>query len=115
MNNQKALWLRAEGDYAILSIEVRKGVWVELIRETIDSPFSHIIEPLGIQRILLDQGKNDERSVATGDAQNDEAGNKKGLRDAANNLISVYENSKWIAPDEVNEAILELSKYILKK
>jgi hypothetical protein len=63
---------------------------------------------------MLNQGKNDERSVATGDAQNDEAGNKKSLIEAANNLINVYENSKWIAPDEVNEAILELSKYILK-
>jgi len=43
-----ALHLRAEGDYAILEIETEKG-WVELIRERLDSPFSHIIEPLGIE------------------------------------------------------------------
>lgn len=43
-----ALHLRAEGDYAILEIETEKG-WVELIRERLDSPFSHIIEPAGIE------------------------------------------------------------------
>lgn len=49
MENKNALWLVAEGDYAVLKIEVEKGKWVELIRERLDSPFSHIIEPLGIQ------------------------------------------------------------------
>lgn len=44
-----ALHLLAEGEYAVLKIEVN-GKWVELIRERLDSPFSHIIEPLGIQR-----------------------------------------------------------------
>jgi hypothetical protein len=43
-----ALWMRSEGDYVILSIETEKG-WVELIRERLDSPFSHIIEPAGIE------------------------------------------------------------------
>ncbi len=43
-----ALHLRAEGDYAILEIETDNG-WVELIREILDSPFSHIIEPAGIE------------------------------------------------------------------
>lgn len=46
-----ALHLRAEGDYAILSIEVN-GTWIELIRERLDSPFSHIIEPAGIQTAI---------------------------------------------------------------
>jgi hypothetical protein len=44
-----ALFLRAEGDYAILEIEVN-GKWIQLIKERLDSPFSHIIEPSGIQR-----------------------------------------------------------------
>lgn len=43
--------LVAEGDYAVLKIETEKG-WVELIRERLDSPFSHIIEPLGIERAI---------------------------------------------------------------
>ena len=42
-----ALMLRAEGEYAILEIEFN-GKWAELIRERLDSPFSHIIEPTGI-------------------------------------------------------------------
>lgn len=47
MAEYKALMLRAEGEYAILEIEV-DGKWIELIRERLDSPFSHIIEPQGI-------------------------------------------------------------------
>lgn len=48
-----ALHLRAEGDYAILEIETEKG-WVELIRERLDSPFSHIVESLGIESRIKD-------------------------------------------------------------
>jgi hypothetical protein len=48
MTNQNALWLVAEGDYVLLKIEVNKE-WVTLIKEPKDSPFSHIIEPSGIQ------------------------------------------------------------------
>lgn len=44
--------LRAEGEYAILEMEVEKGKWVELIRERLDTPFSHIIEPAGIQSAI---------------------------------------------------------------
>lgn len=36
---------------AVVLIEVH-GVWVELIREVVDGPFSHIIEPGGIQRAI---------------------------------------------------------------
>lgn len=43
-----ALWLLALGDYAILRIEIN-GEWIELMREPLDSPFSHIIEPAGIE------------------------------------------------------------------
>lgn len=56
----KALFLRAEGDYAILEIEAEKGKWVELIRERLDSPFSHIIEPAGIESAIQ---KNQEVSI----------------------------------------------------
>lgn len=49
---KNALHLRAEGEYAILEIEVEKGKWVQLIKERLDSPFSHIIDPLGIQRAI---------------------------------------------------------------
>lgn len=48
----KALFLRAEGEYVILAIESEKGKWVELIKERLDSPFSHIIEALGIQAAI---------------------------------------------------------------
>lgn len=51
MSNYNALMLRSEGEYAILEIEVN-GEWKELIRERLDSPFSHIIEPLGIESII---------------------------------------------------------------
>lgn len=43
-----ALHLRAEGEHVILEIEVN-GKWVQLIKERMDSAFSHIIEPAGIQ------------------------------------------------------------------
>lgn len=46
-----AIMLRREGDYAIVEVE-KDAVWVEVIREFIDSPFSHIIEPLGIETAM---------------------------------------------------------------
>lgn len=52
MENKNALWLVAEGDYAVLKMEGEEGKWVELIRECLDSPFSHIIEPAGIQNAI---------------------------------------------------------------
>lgn len=50
--NYKALWLVAEDEHAVLKMEVEKGVWVTLIRERLDSPFSHIIEPGGIAVVV---------------------------------------------------------------
>lgn len=51
-NNQfHPLHLRAEGEYVILSINVNDK-WVDLIKERLDSAFSHIIEPLGIETAL---------------------------------------------------------------
>lgn len=46
-----ALHLRAEGDCVVLEIE-SNGKWVQLIKEKLDSPFSHIIEPAGIQNAI---------------------------------------------------------------
>lgn len=47
-----AIMLKSEGDYAIVEIEVN-GKWIELIRERSDSPFSHIIEPAGIELAIV--------------------------------------------------------------
>jgi hypothetical protein len=49
MNN--AIHLYRDGDHAVVAIEVDRQ-WVILIKEYIDSPFSHIIEPSGIQRCV---------------------------------------------------------------
>jgi len=51
-----AIQLHRVGDYAIVSVEARPGVWVEVIRELLDGSFSHIVEPLGIEEIFLKQG-----------------------------------------------------------
>lgn len=42
------LHLYAEGPFVKLRIQC-KGVWIELITERLDSPFSHFIEPAGIE------------------------------------------------------------------
>lgn len=47
-----ALMLVAEGDYVLLKMEVVKGEWITLIKERLDSPFSHIIEPNGISQAI---------------------------------------------------------------
>jgi len=44
-----AIHLFAKEGHAVVSIEVNDK-WIELMKEPLDSPFSHIIEPLGIQR-----------------------------------------------------------------
>lgn len=54
MEKKNAVWLVAEGDYAIVKIEV-DGKWIEIIRERLDSPFSHIVEPSGIQNAIEKQ------------------------------------------------------------
>lgn len=46
----KGIWLRRVGDYAVVSAEDIYGRDVELIRERIDSPFSHNISEHGINR-----------------------------------------------------------------
>ena len=49
---EQAIWLRRKGDHVVVLIE-HNGKWVELIREYLDSKFSHIIEPAGIARAIL--------------------------------------------------------------
>lgn len=44
-----ALWLVAEDGKAVVKAERKKGDWVTLIEESIDGPFSHIIETGGIE------------------------------------------------------------------
>lgn len=39
--------LRREGNYAIVEVEIDHK-WIEVIRESIDSNFSHCVHPLGI-------------------------------------------------------------------
>ena len=41
------IWLRREGNYAVVLVE-HEGEFVEVIREHIEGPFSHIVEPTGI-------------------------------------------------------------------
>lgn len=49
---ERAIWLRREGDFAVVLVEKTKGVWVEVIRERYDGAFSHIVEPSGIETAL---------------------------------------------------------------
>jgi hypothetical protein len=49
-----AIHLYRDGDYVVVSVEVEKH-WVPVIREFIGSPFSHIVEPSGIQRCAYEQ------------------------------------------------------------
>ncbi len=42
------VWLRREGDQAVLLVEV-EGEWLIACREALDGgPFSHVVEPAGI-------------------------------------------------------------------
>jgi hypothetical protein len=51
-----ALWLVAEGEHVLLKIE-ENGKWVTLVKERLDSPFSHIVEPLGIRNAIEKSGE----------------------------------------------------------
>ena len=46
----QGVWLRREVEHAVVLVE-RDGRWIEIIREHIDGPFSHIVEPAGIRRL----------------------------------------------------------------
>lgn len=49
--SERAIWLRREGNRVIVSVEDRE-MWVDVISEVLDSPFSHIVEPAGIERCI---------------------------------------------------------------
>ena len=55
--HMNAIHLYRDGDYVVVSVEVEKH-WVPVIREFIGSPFSHIVEPSGIQRCAYEQKDN---------------------------------------------------------
>jgi hypothetical protein len=61
MVGHRALWLVAEDGKALLKTERTKGDWVTLISESIDGPFSHIIEPNGIANALTHPATTEER------------------------------------------------------
>jgi len=48
------IWLRRVGNYAIVEVEF-DGEWVEVIREALDSNFSHCVHPIGIQGRMLEK------------------------------------------------------------
>lgn len=45
------LMLRAQGNDAIVELEIN-GVWYEIVACDMRGSFSHIVEPLGIQRCM---------------------------------------------------------------
>ncbi len=52
----QGIWLRREGDYAVVLVEYPDGRQFEAIREYIDGPFSHFIHDWGLGT-LPDRGK----------------------------------------------------------
>ena len=57
------IWLRREGDYAVVLIE-RNGEWIEIIREHFDGSFSHICEPNGVR--AKEEGAHAVKPVSIG-------------------------------------------------
>ena len=60
--SERAIWLRREDSSVVVLVEAG-GNWIEVIREPYDCPFSHIVEPSGIQRRI----KEDAESVTESD------------------------------------------------
>lgn len=50
-----AVWLRAEGKHAVVLVEL-EGKWIEVCREFMEGPFSHIVEGRGIDSRAEKQG-----------------------------------------------------------
>jgi hypothetical protein len=46
--------LKRIGDYAYVAVEI-DGEWVDVIRERLDSNFSHIVEPGGMLKALAEK------------------------------------------------------------
>lgn len=56
MTTYAAIHLYRVDPHVIVAIEV-DGKWIEVIRDNVDSPFSHIVEPRGIEaKIAGDKG-----------------------------------------------------------
>lgn len=51
-----AIQLLRDGDYVIVKVETVPGEWIEVIRESLDGNFSHVVEPLGIEQAMLSSG-----------------------------------------------------------
>jgi hypothetical protein len=47
------IWLKRIGDQVIVEAEIG-GSWVSVIEEFVDCPFSHIVEPGGMERRYMD-------------------------------------------------------------
>lgn len=44
----QGIWLRREGDYAVVLVEYPNGETIEVIREHVDGSFSHFIHDWGL-------------------------------------------------------------------
>ena len=53
-----AIWLRSENGQAIVCVE-HEGQWIEIIREHLGGPFSHVAEPSGIENQIGNQALAD--------------------------------------------------------
>lgn len=49
--SERAIWLRREGDRVVVSVE-HKEMWIDVISESAGGPFSHIVEPAGIEKCI---------------------------------------------------------------
>lgn len=59
-----AIALRRVGNKAIVEIEAYPGKWLEVMAEDLDSCFSQIIEPLGIEAIMKKAGYDPSKGPA---------------------------------------------------
>ena len=44
--------LKRSGEYVVVAVRAPDGRWVDVIRERVDAPFSHIVEPSGIMKAM---------------------------------------------------------------
>lgn len=56
----KAIKLVRKGEFAVVEIETDSG-WTQVIREFIDSPFSHIVEESGMQSSVANRHDGSEK------------------------------------------------------
>lgn len=58
-----AIALRRVDNDAVVEIETIPGHWITIIRESLDSNFSHIIEPIGIEEEMRRAGYSPEKGA----------------------------------------------------